>query len=146
MIRRPPRSTLFPYTTLFRSHHRSEKATERRKDGTGMPGEWEAPVLATVASKGEGVDGLAAALDRHYAYLEASGRLAGRRRQRLAARTWAVLERGVRRWISEATQADELLASRLDDVAEGRKSPYDVAAEILDQMKTGAGEIGRAHV
>src|SRR2546430_3816522 len=24
MIRRPPRSTLFPYTTLFRSHHRSD--------------------------------------------------------------------------------------------------------------------------
>src|SRR2546430_13417652 len=23
MIRRPPRSTLFPYTTLFRSHHRA---------------------------------------------------------------------------------------------------------------------------
>src|SRR2546427_2127211 len=23
MIRRPPRSTLFPYTTLFRSHHQS---------------------------------------------------------------------------------------------------------------------------
>src|SRR6266581_3438081 len=120
-------------------HHRSEKATERRKDGTGMLGEWEAPVLATVASKGEGVDGLAAALDRHYAYLETSGRLAKRRRQRLAARTRAVLERSVRRWISEATRADELLASRLDDVAEGRKSPYDVAAEILDQMKIGAG-------
>jgi len=120
-------------------HHRSEKATERPEDGTGMPGEWEAPVLATVASKGEGVDGLAAALDRHYAYLEANGRLAERRRQRLAARTRAVLERSVRRWISEATRADELLASRLDDVADGRKSPYDVAAEILDQMKTGAG-------
>jgi len=120
-------------------HHRSEKATERRKDGTGMPGEWEAPVLATVASKGEGVDGLAAALDRHYAYLEAPHAAPERRRQRLAARTRAVLERSVRRWISEATRADELLASRLDDVAEGRKSPYDVAAEILDQMKTGAG-------
>src|SRR2546426_6075740 len=24
MIRRPPRSTLFPYTTLFRSHHLSQ--------------------------------------------------------------------------------------------------------------------------
>src|SRR2546426_375790 len=24
MIRRPPRSTLFPYTTLFRSHNRAE--------------------------------------------------------------------------------------------------------------------------
>src|SRR2546422_9081514 len=26
MIRRPPRSTLFPYTTLFRSQRRSERA------------------------------------------------------------------------------------------------------------------------
>src|SRR3712207_7372312 len=26
MIRRPPRSTLFPYTTLFRSQHRAEQA------------------------------------------------------------------------------------------------------------------------
>src|SRR5256885_9192153 len=25
MIRRPPRSTLFPYTTLFRSHHRAQR-------------------------------------------------------------------------------------------------------------------------
>src|SRR3712207_8576682 len=36
MIRRPPRSTLFPYTTLFRSrsagHHRAEEA---RTDRTG---------------------------------------------------------------------------------------------------------------
>src|SRR2546430_13472965 len=27
MIRRPPRSTLFPYTTLFRSHRRTENFT-----------------------------------------------------------------------------------------------------------------------
>src|ERR1043166_10007962 len=26
MIRRPPRSTLFPYTTLFRSHHQAAEA------------------------------------------------------------------------------------------------------------------------
>src|SRR5256885_11278969 len=31
MIRRPPRSTLFPYTTLFRSAHRSERAAHRTK-------------------------------------------------------------------------------------------------------------------
>src|SRR2546425_3338874 len=32
MIRRPPRSTLFPYTTLFRSHH--EKLVQvRTQDG-----------------------------------------------------------------------------------------------------------------
>src|SRR3712207_6959512 len=29
MIRRPPRSTLFPYTTLFRSQHRNEEELRR---------------------------------------------------------------------------------------------------------------------
>src|SRR2546430_7703223 len=29
MIRRPPRSTLFPYTTLFRSHQRLREDAER---------------------------------------------------------------------------------------------------------------------
>src|SRR5256885_7044156 len=31
MIRRPPRSTLFPYTTLFRSEERKKKEGQRRK-------------------------------------------------------------------------------------------------------------------
>src|SRR5690242_21109144 len=34
MIRRPPRSTLFPYTTLFRSHPRP---TDRRGDVASSP-------------------------------------------------------------------------------------------------------------
>src|SRR2546429_3117212 len=36
MIRRPPRSTLFPYTTLFRS--RSSTRRRRRAPGSGAPG------------------------------------------------------------------------------------------------------------
>jgi len=105
---------------------------------------WEPPVLGTVASTGAGVDELLAALDRHTAYLQSSGQLAARRRQRLAARTRAVLERGVRRWLHEGMRVDELVARRLDEVTDGRKSPYDVAGEILDQMKAGtAGEENR---
>jgi LAO/AO transport system kinase len=106
--------------------------------GRGAHATWEPPVLATVAVRGEGMDDLAAALDEHYRYLDASGALAERRRQRLAARTRAVLERAVRRWLSEATRAEALLASRLDEVTDGRKSPYDVAAEILEQVKAEA--------
>src|SRR2546427_13215396 len=33
MIRRPPRSTLFPYTTLFRSHHKDDAARPLTPDG-----------------------------------------------------------------------------------------------------------------
>src|SRR3712207_7114388 len=37
MIRRPPRSTLFPYTTLFRSHERqAQRGLQRRR--RGQPG------------------------------------------------------------------------------------------------------------
>src|SRR5256885_9658967 len=32
MIRRPPRSTLFPYTTLFRSHARGQMVREQDHD------------------------------------------------------------------------------------------------------------------
>src|SRR5438067_7848956 len=40
MIRRPPRSTLFPYTTLFRSRDPPprHRAQPRRANGCGSPG------------------------------------------------------------------------------------------------------------
>src|SRR2546426_7531494 len=45
MIRRPPRSTLFPYTTLFRSHQWSRAAVN--------VGEREQEPLHVVSEKGE---------------------------------------------------------------------------------------------
>ena len=100
--------------------------------------QWEPPVLGTVATTGEGIGELVAALERHYAYLQGSGRLAAGRRNRLQRRLRAVVERAVRQWVWDATRAEELVAERLDDVAAGRESPYDVAAEILQQLKSGA--------
>src|SRR3712207_8918495 len=38
MIRRPPRPTLFPYTTLFRSLRRASVLTEEDKSGTSVVG------------------------------------------------------------------------------------------------------------
>jgi LAO/AO transport system kinase len=99
---------------------------------------WEPPVLATVAVQGDGVVELTDALDRHYAYLQTSGTLEVRRRERLRKRMRSVAERAVRRWVWEATRADELLDERFGEVADGRKSPYDVAAEMLEHVKGGA--------
>src|SRR2546429_7344348 len=39
MIRRPPRSTLFPYTTLFRSHSWGTRLS--RRSGTRLPSRWK---------------------------------------------------------------------------------------------------------
>src|SRR5256885_7101730 len=38
MIRRPPRSTLFPYTTLFRSAGRAQRAGVPARDACGADG------------------------------------------------------------------------------------------------------------
>ncbi|MEX2155842.1 MAG: methylmalonyl Co-A mutase-associated GTPase MeaB [Gemmatimonadales bacterium] len=104
------------------------------------PSDWEAPVLQTVASTGAGIPELAAALDRHHEYLAGSGKLVERRRRRLAARTRAVVNRAIRQWVWDETGAEELVARRLDEVAGGDRSPYDVAAEILDQVRNGGGK------
>ncbi|HEX4627683.1 MAG TPA: methylmalonyl Co-A mutase-associated GTPase MeaB [Gemmatimonadales bacterium] len=132
------RGNAFRHVTRHHARAAGPRAGAGPQEGQGGPAAWEPPVLAAVAMRGEGMDDLATALDAHHRYLEASGTLAERRRQRLAARTRAVLERAVRRWLTEATRAEELLARRLDEVTDGRRSPYDVAAEILDQVKAEA--------
>src|SRR3712207_7474901 len=59
MIRRPPRSTLFPYTTLFRSDHRGdedEPAGAGPHHGAGRPpGHPEGPGQVGVEDVVEGV-------------------------------------------------------------------------------------------
>src|SRR2546430_13518397 len=55
MIRRPPRSTLFPYTTLFRSEL-ATGAQERelvRRMADMVAGEYRALIAATDAARGE---------------------------------------------------------------------------------------------
>src|SRR2546425_3013111 len=117
-------------------HH--NPTTRAAKGGKGRQSdEWQAPVLTTVASKGEGVPDLVAALDRHHDHLEQTGQLEERRKRRLAARTRALLNRAIRQWVWDETRAEELLTQRLDDVAAGTRSPYEVAAEVLDQVRNG---------
>src|SRR2546422_2322994 len=50
MIRRPPRSTLFPYTTLFRSGSSGGKLSEQDQGIGGQPGRDPAP-LERIATK-----------------------------------------------------------------------------------------------
>ena len=98
---------------------------------------WEHSVVLTTATKGDGVPELLTALDRHHEWLGAAGVLAVRRRRRLLDRTREVVNRATRRWIWEETRAESLISERLDEVVEGRLSPYDVATEVLDGIRQG---------
>jgi LAO/AO transport system kinase len=110
----------------------------RKAVGRAVPSDaWENPVLLTSAPKGEGISELVAALERHHEYLTRSGELDQRRRKRLADRTREVVDRATRKWVWDETRAEQIIADRLDELAGGRLSPYELAAEILDSLKQG---------
>jgi LAO/AO transport system kinase len=130
-----------------RPHHGRPDGLTARRPGEAQgpsgrpadrPADWEPPVLTTVASTGEGISDLVTALDEHHEFLERTGKLQERRKRRLAARTRAVVNRAIRQWVWDETRAEELLALRIEDVAAGTRSPYDVAAEVLDQVRNGS--------
>lgn len=124
--------------------HHGVKAV-RRNAGTTEPSvasiprsdRWDQPVLLTTAARGDGVAELVAALDRHHEYLTRSGELDQRRRKRLAGRTREVVDRATRKWVWDETRAEQIITDRLDELAGGRLSPYELAAEILDSLKQG---------
>ncbi len=120
----------------MRAHH-GASIKAGREPASSPPG-WDPPVLLTTASKGEGIDALADVLDRHHAWMVAAGELEQRRKRRLTARTREVVERAMRRWVWHETRAEELVRERIDEVAAGRLSPYELAAEIVAGLKEGA--------
>jgi LAO/AO transport system kinase len=100
---------------------------------------WTPPVLNAVAVKNEGIDTIVAALDRHFAYLERSGTLRDRRRERMRERVKDVVAQKVsdRLWKDQRTLA--WLEEQLPSVAEGKLSPFAVADRLLRQ----SGELVR---
>jgi LAO/AO transport system kinase len=95
------------------------------------PESWTPPVLRTAASKGEGVDDVVAALDRHFSYLETSGELGARRRARLRERVVDVVEARVRARLWRDRQTNEWLDEQLPALEAGATNPFAVADALL---------------
>src|SRR5687768_17701556 len=78
MIRRPPRSTLFPYTTLFRSAFEVQFRSGELVGGGAVGldllhlGQREVEDALEVARRAGGVDGFVAAVDRKSTRLNSS--------------------------------------------------------------------------
>jgi LAO/AO transport system ATPase len=99
------------------------------------PGAWRPPIVRTVAARGEGVDDLLAALDKHAGWLAASGEGERRRRARAAAEIEAIAVAALRARIGDLHGSDALgaLAAR---VVAGDLDPY-AAADALIETLTG---------
>ncbi|GAA4918172.1 LAO/AO transport system kinase [Stackebrandtia albiflava] len=91
---------------------------------TREPHEWRQPIVKTVAHRGEGVEELTEAIDKHRDWLAEHGELDRRRRERAKTEVTAIVLGALAR---RFTVTDDLSAR----VAEGEVDPYAAADEVL---------------
>lgn len=93
---------------------------------------WTPPVLRAVAARDEGTTELVESLDRHFSYLETSGALREKRRQRLMERVIDAVERRMRLRLWKDGEANRWLEARVPELESGATTPYSVADELLE--------------
>ena len=92
---------------------------------------WRPPILATVASSGEGTEALWAELVVHQAHLERSGELARRRGDRLAAELDRVVAARLAERVAGLSRSARYAELR-DQVIDQRLDPWSAADQLLD--------------
>ena len=98
-------------------------------------GDWVPPIVKTVASKSEGITELDEAVRKHYSYLESSGELVRRNRERVRIRIETDLkQKFMERLIGGAVSRAEYDAL-LDDVLHKRNNPHDAAETLLGRVR-----------
>ncbi len=96
-------------------------------------GAWRPPIVKTIASKGEGLDEVAAEIERHAEWLRSSGELESRRTRRARDEIEAIAVTALReRWgdVHGRSELDELAAA----VAAGESDPYAAAETLLAEL------------
>jgi GTPase len=92
---------------------------------------WTPPVVRAVAVKGEGIEDLVGALDRHFRYLDASGELSARRRARLREQVVEIAEHTLRRRLWGNPEANRYLDGHLPALEAGTATPFGVADALI---------------
>lgn len=101
---------------------------------------WTPPVLRTVGAIGEGVPEFLDALERHFAYLEASGTLQHRRRARLRERVVEAVEQRLRARLWRDAAVNGWLDGRIPALERGETTPL-AEAEALIARAVAAGTL-----
>ncbi|HEV3473560.1 MAG TPA: methylmalonyl Co-A mutase-associated GTPase MeaB [Actinomycetota bacterium] len=94
--------------------------------------EWRPQVIETIATKGQGISELWAAIGKHRSYQEDNGSLTARRRRRV--------EREIREIVAERyrnrveSEAADLLHRLTDEVAARKLDPYAAAEKLMNSL------------
>ncbi|MFC8717539.1 methylmalonyl Co-A mutase-associated GTPase MeaB [Kitasatospora sp. NPDC057198] len=96
-------------------------------------GDWRPPIVKTVAARGEGVDELVEALEKHRGWLAETGELEARRRRRAAQEVEAITLAALRARIGDL-RGDRHLDALAGQVAAGELDPYAAADRLVAEL------------
>ena len=100
------------------------------------PGDWRPPIVKTVAARGEGIDEVVQALEKHRAWMEEHGVLAERRMRRAAGEVETIAVTALRARIGDL-HGDRRLGALAERVVAGELDPYAAADELVAGVTEG---------
>jgi LAO/AO transport system kinase len=95
-------------------------------------GDWMPPIVKTVASLGQGIAELDAAVQKHYEHLQTSGELDRRNRERVRIRIETMLKE---KFLQRVLQTTPNYNALLEDVLRKRDNPHDAAERVLGRVR-----------
>ncbi len=100
------------------------------------PGDWRPTVVKTVAMRGEGIEELVEAIDKHQAWLIGTGELRARRVNRTAREIEAIALDALRARMGDPGLADGGLDALAGEVVDGSLDPYAAADRLVQGVRT----------
>lgn len=94
------------------------------------PGDWRPPIVKTVAARGEGIDEVVEALEKHRAWMEERGVLGERRARRAAHEVETIAVTALRERIGDL-RGDRRLGALAERIVAGELDPYAAADELV---------------
>ncbi|MEU2229459.1 methylmalonyl Co-A mutase-associated GTPase MeaB [Streptomyces vietnamensis] len=96
-------------------------------------GDWRPPIVKTVAARGEGIDEVVEALEKHRAWMEEHGVLAERRRARAAREVETIAVTALRERIGDL-HGDRRLDALAERITAGVLDPYAASDELVASL------------
>lgn len=99
-------------------------------------GDWRPPIVKTVAARGEGIDEVVEALEKHRAWMEERGVLTERRATRAAREVETIAVTALRERIADL-HGHARLSALAGRIVAGELDPYSAADELIESLTAG---------
>jgi LAO/AO transport system kinase len=94
---------------------------------------WVPPIIKTIAVEGKGEDELLDAIMLHRKYLEESGELIEKRRDRTRQETLQMIHYELFRFIKERLSKNDQIEKMVEEIMNHRSSPYNVVEQVVNK-------------